>query len=321
MNHTTTYDQIFAQDVLQGLSSPQKSLPSKYFYDEKGDKLFQAIMALPEYYLTRTEYAILESYKDKILAPFIKTNQPFNLVELGAGNGLKTKILIRFLCDQKVEFTYFPIDISGNVLRELEDDLTEICPQLIVNSITGTYRNSLKDKIWNNGDQTLMLFLGSNYGNFLEEDAKELLQKITESLQPGDGLLMGFDLKKDPELILAAYNDVKGVTRDFNLNLLERINRELGANFVLDKFKHWPVYNPVSGECKSYLVSLEQQDVHLEALNKTFHFNKAEPIFTEVSKKYGLHDIADLSREKGFDVVNNFMDEEAFFSDSLWVKV
>ncbi|MBS9525061.1 L-histidine N(alpha)-methyltransferase [Litoribacter alkaliphilus] len=320
MNHTTTYDQIFAQDVLQGLSSPLKTLPSKYFYDEKGDKLFQAIMALPEYYLTRTEYAILETYKAQILDRFAKSGKPFNLVELGAGNGLKTKILIQYLCDQKVEFTYFPIDISGYVLKELEEDLKEICPQVKVHPITGTYRHALKDREWDNGSPTLMLFLGSNYGNFLEEDAKELLDRISDSLRINDGLLMGFDLKKDPELILAAYNDAQGVTRDFNLNLLERINRELGGNFELDKFKHWPIYDPVSGECKSFLVSLEEQQVFIEALNKTFQFTHAEPIFTEVSKKYGLHDIDALSQEKGFKVEKNFMDDEAFFSDSLWVK-
>jgi L-histidine Nalpha-methyltransferase len=321
MNNTTTYDRVFAEDVLHGLAAPLKTLSSKYFYDEKGDKLFQDIMALPEYYLTRTEYEILDSYKEDILKPYIRAGKPFNLVELGAGNGLKTKILIKHLCDNQHPFTYYPIDISGNVLKELKADLAEMCPGIEVKPITGTYRQSLKEKAWENGNRSLMLFLGSNYGNFLEADAKDLLDKISGSLMPEDGLLMGFDLKKDPQLILNAYNDSQGVTRAFNFNLLERINRELGGNFQLDSFKHWPVYDPVSGECRSYLVSLKDQTVHLDALQRSFHFHKAEPIFVEVSKKYGIQDIARLSKEKGFEVLNDFVDERGYFSDSLWRKV
>jgi len=321
MTHTTTaYDQIFAQDILKGLMAPLKHLPSKYFYDEKGDKLFQQIMELPEYYLTRTEFYILEKYVAQILQPFIDRKEKFNLIELGAGNGYKTKILIKYLYDKKISFNYYPIDISGNVLEELKEAFLIEFPDLEIHPIQGTYRSTLTDKNWEKDIPNLMLFLGSNFGNFVEEDAMDLMDYISRSLNPQDGLLIGFDLKKDPQLILDAYNDSAGVTREFNLNLLNRINKELDANFDVDQFKHWPVYNPDSGECRSYLVSLKDQTVKIGILNKEFNIKFAEPIFTEVSRKFSLDDIQDLGLKKGFKVLADFIDEKAYFSDSLLIK-
>jgi len=321
MTHTTTtYDQIFAEDILKGMTAPLKHLPSKYFYDEKGDKLFQKIMELPEYYLTRTEFHILEKYKAQILQPFIDKKEKFNLIELGAGNGYKTKILIKYLYDNKVPFNYYPIDISGNVLEELKEGFLQEFPDLVIHPIQGTYRSTLTDKNWEPGIPSLMLFLGSNFGNFVEADAMDLMGYITRSLESQDGIMIGFDLKKDPQLILDAYNDIQGVTRAFNLNLLHRINKELEADFQVDQFKHWPVYNPDSGECRSYLVSLKDQTVKIGALNKEFVIKRAEPIFTEVSRKFSIDDIQQLALKKGFKVTADFMDEDAYFSDSLLIK-
>jgi len=323
MTHTTTtnYDQVFAQDIINGLMAPLKHLPSKYFYDDRGDKLFQQIMELPEYYLTRTEFHILERFKAPILQPFIDRNKKFNLIELGAGNGYKTKILIQYLYENKIPFTYYPIDISGSVLEELKDNFNKEFPDLDIIPIKGTYRSTLTEKNWDEGIPNLMLFLGSNFGNFVEADAMDLMDYITRALNPEDGLLIGFDLKKDPQLILDAYNDSSGVTRDFNLNLLHRINKELEADFQVDQFKHWPVYNPDSGECRSYLVSLKDQTVKLRALNKEFHIKRAEPIFTEVSRKFNLEEIQQLGIKKGFEVTADFMDDDAYFSDSLLIKI
>jgi L-histidine Nalpha-methyltransferase len=322
MTHTTTtnYDQVFAQDILNGLMAPLKHLPSKYFYDDKGDKLFQQIMELPEYYLTRTEFHILEKYCAQILKPFIDRDQKFNLIELGAGNGYKTKILIDYLYRHQVPFTYYPIDISGNVLEEMKGDFTREFPDLEIVPIQGTYRSTLTEKKWEEGMPNLMLFLGSNFGNFVEADAMDLMDYITRALNPQDGLLIGFDLKKDPQLILDAYNDSRGVTREFNLNLLHRINRELDADFQVDQFKHWPVYNPDSGECRSSLVSLKDQKVKIGMLNKEFDIKRAEPIFTEVSRKFNLEEIEQLAQRKGFIVFADFMDEQAYFSDSLLIR-
>ncbi|KEO73839.1 L-histidine N(alpha)-methyltransferase [Anditalea andensis] len=319
-NTTTAFDKVFAQDILNGLTSPVKYLPSKYFYDEKGDKLFQQIMALPEYYLTRTEFLILEKYAGQILQPFINKGEKFNLIELGAGNGYKTRILIKYLYDRQVPFNYYPIDISGNVLDELKEAFLLEFPNLTIYPIKGTYRATLTDCNWEKNLPNLMLFLGSNFGNFVESDALDLMDYITHALNPQDGILIGFDLKKDPQLILDAYNDSKGVTRDFNLNLLHRINKELDADFDVAQFKHWPVYNPDSGECKSYLVSLKDQTVNIGALNKKFQIVRAEPIFTEVSRKFSLQDIQQLGIEKGFKILEDFMDDEGFFSDSMLIK-
>ncbi|WP_215223637.1 L-histidine N(alpha)-methyltransferase [Echinicola shivajiensis] len=310
----------FALDVQSGLSAPNKYLSSKYFYDHRGDMLFQQIMQLPEYYLTRTEFSILNHFHPSILSPILDLSQSFNLVEMGAGDGLKTKILIEYLQAQNADYTYYPIDISGNALSHLKESLENKFDGIQIRPIENVYRKALKEKLWNNDRPTLLLFLGANIGNFVLEEAKEILQLLGKALSIGDYALIGFDLKKDPELILGAYDDSQGVTRDFNLNVLNRINKELGGNFDLSKFKHWPVYNPVSGECRSYLVSLTDQEVQLEALAETFHFKKAEAIHTEVSKKYDKDELSTLAEESGFEILNNFQDDHEFFTDSLWRK-
>lgn len=310
----------FAQDVLIGLSANPKSLPSKYFYDAKGDKLFQEIMAMPEYYLTRKEFEVLENQHAKILWNILSFNKPFNLVELGAGDGLKTKILLRHLIKLGVSFEYFPIDFSGSVLLELKASLAEELPNLKVTPIEDTYRGSLLKRKWENGNPSLILFLGGNIGNFPIEEAHDVLDHLRLGTEKGDEVLLGFDLKKNPQTILDAYHDAGGVTKEFNLNLLHRMNRELGANFELDSFVHWPSYNPVNGECRSHLVSLKEQKVFFEALNQTFKFGAYEPIFTEISKKYNLDEIAKLAKRSGFRVKEVFTDSEAFFADVLWER-
>ncbi len=310
-----------AQDVFLGLTSNPKTLSSKYFYDAKGDKLFQKIMDLPEYYLTRKEFEILETQHREILAPILAMNSPFNLVELGAGDGLKTKILLRYLQKIKADFTYYPIDFSGSVLEELAGALSEEMPDLKVVPHENTYRGAMKQKIWENGLPTLILFLGSNLGNFPIEEAFEILDHLKLATHKNDFVLIGFDLKKNPRTILNAYNDPTGVTRDFNLNLLTRLNRELGADFNLDTFKHWPSYDPASGECRSYLVSLIEQDVVLKNIDETIHFEAFEPIFMEVSKKYSCTEIDQLALKSSFKTHKNFLDSENYFADALWQRI
>ncbi|GAB3661796.1 L-histidine N(alpha)-methyltransferase [Echinicola sediminis] len=320
MEFTLKKDTEFAQDVLEGLSAKDKFLSSKYFYDHLGDKLFQKIMELPEYYLTRTEFTILQKYHGVILDQIMGGDDSFNLVELGAGDGLKTKILLDYLYQAKRPFTYFPIDISGSVLKHLQDDLNQSFPDIDVCPIESNYKKALAEKAWQNGKRTLLLFLGANIGNFVWQEAREMLSQVAASLSKGDLMLIGFDLKKDPELILSAYDDANGVTRDFNLNILSRINKELGGNFDLNNFKHWPVYNPVTGECKSYLVSTVAQEISISALNRTFTFKKAEAIHTEISKKYDPEEICELAEACGFEVLRDFEDDQGFFTDSLWIK-
>jgi L-histidine N-alpha-methyltransferase len=320
MNAKNTDFGTFAQDVLLGLNSTPKTLPSKYFYDAKGDKLFQQIMALPEYYLTRKEYEVLEGQHEQILAEILALGKPFNLVELGAGDGMKTKILLRYLIEKKVEFTYYPVDFSGSVLEELKESLTAELPELVVNPIQDTYRNSLKKQVWGESRPNLILFLGANLGNFGADEAKNIIDHLRVGTKRGNLVLLGFDLKKNPQTILNAYHDAKGITRKFNMNLLDRINRELDADFDRDSFVHWPTYDPVSGECRSYLVSQKSQVVTIGALNQSFEFEAFESIFTEISKKYSLSEISHLASLGGFEVKENFMDSEGYFADVLWVK-
>ncbi len=309
--------QQFTEDIKNGLAAEPKKLPSKYFYDKKGDKLFQQIMKLDEYYLTRAEYEVFETNKEEILGA-ISGDQGFDFFELGAGDGYKTKLLLKYFVNQSVDFTYFPIDISGNVLKELKGALENEIPELNVTTLEGDYFKMLAKISKNQKKNKLILFLGSNIGNFNKEEAIGFLKLLRKSLTEGDFFLMGVDLKKHPAVILSAYNDAKGVTREFNLNLLDRINEDLGANFNRNQFIHSPLYDPVSGECRSYLISTADQQVSIPLTEETYHFEKWEPIHMEISRKYSLQELEEMAIEAGFEVKEHFMDSKGYFVDTLW---
>jgi L-histidine N-alpha-methyltransferase len=312
-------DHQFAEDVRTGLSSEPKYLQSKYFYNEAGDKLFQRIMELEEYYLTNSEYDIFDHQKSDLLKYFSTDGGRFELIEFGAGDGLKTKILIEFFLTREVDFSYVPVDISASVLNGLTSALGESYPTLHIHPVCDDYFHALEELNRADFGKKVILFLGSNIGNFRENQAIPFLRHLAAEMNSCDHLLIGFDLKKDPEVILQAYNDRQGITRDFNLNLLARINAELNADFDLSKFRHFPTYNPQTGEAISYLVSLEYQKVNIKALKQIFYFDPWEPIFMEVSQKYSLADIERLAVNSGFRVAQNFFDSRNFFTDSLWV--
>lgn len=316
---TSTPLSPFAKDVLEGLSAPNKFLSSKYFYNAEGDKLFQQIMAAPEYYLTNCEFEIFEQQKAQILEA-VNSGKKFNLVELGAGDGYKTKILLRYFTEQKVDFDYYPIDISADVLKGLKADLEQEFPNLTVYPLNYEYFTALERL--NELDQSpkVILFLGSNLGNFKPEVAQSFYGKLNVVMRKGDFILSGIDLKKNPDIIVAAYNDAGGVTRAFNLNLLKRINTELEADFQLDQFLHYPIYNPGTGEARSYLLSKVAQDVYIKALDTHIHFNAWEAIHMEISKKYGLHEIEHLANDTNFSVIQHFTDSKKWFVNSLWRK-
>ena len=312
-------DKQFAEDVRTGLSSDPKYLQSKYFYNEAGDKLFQQIMDLEDYYLTNAEYDIFDRKKQELLKHFSPDGQRFDLIEFGAGDGLKTKVLIEYFLQQNVDFSYNPIDISANVLYQLSSTLAASFPDLRINPICDDYFHALEELNQTYLEKKVILFLGSNIGNFRGDHSIPFLRHLAADMSPRDKLLIGFDLKKDPEIILRAYNDRQGITRNFNLNLLVRVNEELDADFDLSKFKHYPTYNPQTGEAISYLVCLESHQVTIKGLNQTFFFNEWEPVFMEVSQKYSLNDIERLAMNSGFSVVKNFFDVRDYFADSLWI--
>lgn len=310
----------FAREVLEGLSDTPKHLSSKFFYDEWGDKLFQEIMRMEEYYLTNSEFEILSMHKAELLreVEMAFEDKEFLLIEFGAGDGFKTKIILEHFLSSGVQFTYRPVDISETVLGQLQSDLRSKLPALKINPLVGTYTNSLKEL--EGEHRKLLFFLGSNLGNFGKQAAGEFITKVFQRLYSGDLVFFGIDLKKDPKVILEAYNDPKGITKAFNLNLLSRINRELGGNFNPSDFDHYPIYDPSTGICKSYLISTKRQKVELAALDKEFSFQYAEEIQTEVSIKYRLEEVEALFLDAGFEKREHFFDCKHYFVDTLWIK-
>ncbi len=304
----TLFETQFEEDVYKGLTDFPKHLSSKYFYDEIGDKLFQDIMNMPEYYLTNSELEVFEQYKDAIIAQFSVEKENFNLIELGAGDGKKTKILLRHLLDNQVSFRYQPIDISQNALDQLENSLGEELPVLEVQSYQGTYFEALEKINSQNSARKIILFLGSNIGNLLHPQAITFLKSVQRLMGENDLFFVGFDQKKNPLTILDAYNDATGITEAFNKNVLTRLNREMEADFDLDHFLHWEVYDPETGTAKSYLVSKVEQSVTLKKLDLKVDFKPWETIHTEISQKYDEATIKWLAEKSGLQI-------EAFYSD------
>lgn len=306
----------FALDVLVGLSETRKTLSSKYMYDDEGSRLFKQITQLDEYYPTRCERNILEIHKEAI-GEFVK-GEPFNLVEFGSGDGHKTNILLEHFQKEKLDFRYVPIDISHQAIEEQMHDLTTRYPDLSVNGLVSDYFTGIKWLNSNSRRRNLVLFLGSNIGNFNHAGARTFLRNLWSSLHNNDMVLIGFDLKKDIEMLLAAYNDSQGITSKFNLNVLNRINRELGGHFKLDCFRHFGTYDVFSGAMESYLVSLRRQEVFIDHIGRSFHFRPWEPIHLEYSYKYLKADIKMLAMETGYEVLDNFSDASDYFIDSVW---
>lgn len=307
----------FLADTLAGLQATPKRLHSKYFYDERGDYLFQQIMAMDTYYLTDAEMDIFANQSPEIAAAIAPDERPFDLIELGAGNAAKSIHLLQQLIDRQLEFSYLPVDISANMINQLETILPEKLPGLDVNGFHGDYLDMLGQAVSASSRRKVVLFLGANIGNMDMDGALDFCRQLRKLLAKGDMLLIGFDLKKNPRQILAAYDDPMGITRDFNLNLLRRINRELGGDFDIGRFEHYATYDPQTGACKSFLVSLSEHDVHI-ADAAAIRFAENEPIFMEISQKYGLEEIAALAGGSVFGVRKCFFDHNSYMVDALW---
>ncbi|OCH97482.1 dimethylhistidine N-methyltransferase [Legionella jamestowniensis] len=306
----------FMRDVCAGLSRKNKQLSSKYFYDAAGSRLFNQITHHPDYYLTGCELEILKRHK-KEFSVLLK-DEEFNLVEFGPGEGLKTTLLINQFLKDNLSFTYFAVDISGKYLDSLTTKLKRKQPLLKTVVLNSDYITGMEWLSLNSNKRNFLLFLGSSIGNFDIPSAKKFLQAVRDSLHVGDYFLIGFDLRKDIDVLLRAYNDRDGLTREFNLNLLRRINKELEGNFDLDSFYHYGIYNPNTGAMESYLISLKDQIVCIGALKKSFPFKKFEPIRVESSYKYSDSQIKKLAKESGFEIIKNYSDSKKYFVNSLW---
>lgn len=309
--------EAFGRDVRAGLITKPKWIPAKYFYDQLGARLFEAICFLPEYYLTRAESEILRQNADEITGLFCGS---VRLIELGSGSAEKTRYLIEAWLRRQSQLHYLPVDISASSIESSSNSLLRAYPRLRITGYAADYFTALQHL----GDQpvsegrTIALFLGSNIGNFALEDALYFLSKVRGILRRGDALLLGADLKKPAELLVPAYDDALGVTAAFNRNVLVRMNRELGADFDLSKFEHRAVYNQEAGRIEMHLVSREAQRVTLNALQLEIDFERGESIHSESSYKYDPDDLAGLARQTGFNLARTWFDSEHRFSFNLF---
>ena len=310
-----SFARSFAQDVDRGLSATPKHLPCVYFYDYQGSLLFERICSLPEYYLTGAEATILRTFSDEI-ASYLPPETA--LVELGSGSCVKTEYIIEELLEQYGKVVYSPIDVSRRMLKESAAFLLERYAELEIISVAAEYDEGIRLLEMHLDRPKLVLWLGSSIGNFEPAEAAEFLKNIVRLLAPGDLFLIGFDLAKDRGTLERAYNDPGGVTARFNLNLLSRINRELGGRFDTKRFAHKAVYNEERARIEMYLVSKCDQDVPIADLDRIYHFDKKERIHTENSHKFSLEAIDALSREAGLPLVKQWLDDRRYFCLTLF---
>jgi len=304
----------FAADVRAGLSKPQKELHSKYFYDDLGSALFEAITHLPEYGLTRADERLLQAHAPDI-AKLISA--PCAVIELGSGTGKKTRSILTALQPPTGRLRFFPIDVSADALAHCAHDLADVAE---VHPLEQSYLDGMAAAIAErkSGESLLVLFLGSTIGNFERPCAAEFLRSVSHRLQPGDALLVGADLVKNRERMLAAYDDPTGLTAAFNLNVLGRINRELGADFELRNFEHQATWNETERRIEMHLCSRKDQTVSIADAELTVHFQPGETIWTESSHKFHLAEMAELASHTGFQMVAQWVDQEWPFVESLW---
>lgn len=294
-------------EVVRGLRSPQKELPCKLFYDEDGSELFEQITQLDEYYPTRTEARIMRESGADIAA---RLGPDVVLIEYGSGSSTKTRILLEHL---ERPAGYIPIDISREQLQRSADKLARGYPRLRIEPVCADYTAPFElPRVGADRGRRVAYYPGSTIGNFVPEDARRFLVRIADMCGPSGGLLVGVDLKKDPLMLHRAYNDALGVTAAFNLNILRRLNRELGADFALDQFRHYAFYNPVFARVEMHLVSLKEQVVHLGKVR--IRFDRGESIWTEGSYKYNVQEFAQLAAAAGWHVQQVWTDDRMLFS-------
>ncbi len=316
-NKSLDSEHVFALDVLEGLSAHPKTIPSKHLYDEHGSRLFHKITELDDYYQFRCELEVLEQFKHQILQMIGKA--PFRLIELGVGDGRKTRMLLRHFLDQGVEIEYFPIDYCSAIVSTVVESLKQEFSgrPLKVVGMEADYFSSFSWLEKKSARRNVVLFLGSSIGNLDRHETEHLLHHMWNSLNQGDLVLIGFDLKKDISVLERAYNDSAGITRAFNINLLNRMNRELNAHFNPAQFKHYSFYNPGKARMESWIISKISQTIEIEKLQKEFSFEAWEGVHVENSYKYDFKNIADLALCTDFLVKREMVDAKGYFTAAI----
>ena len=314
--HATKIEKSFAEEISYSLNQNSKFINPKFFYDKKGSELFESICLLPEYYPTRTEISILKKLKHDLPSYL---NENINLVELGSGTSVKTRLILDIFTKLQPKTEYFPIDIS-EILTESSEQLLKDYDTLHITGIIDTYEGGLEFLKSYDDKKNLILFLGSSFGNFTPDDGKLFLEKILSTMKSGDLFLIGLDLVKDKNILESAYDDSQGVTAKFNLNVLSRINDELDADFDINNFSHYSIYNENDQRIEMNLKSLVSQSVIIGKSNLSLNLDKDELIHTEYSHKYHISQIKKLLSDVGFEFKNMWLDDEKHFSLTLVSK-
>lgn len=306
----------FLEHVKNGLSQKPKKLSSRYFYDDIGDELFQQIMQMDEYYLPKSEMEIIKKHSEQIAKDITLKNENLQIVELGAGDGTKTKYFLKHFLPNFSALEYVAMDISDNILEVNKAEIRTEIPEINQRNIAGNYFETYKN-LEPTKSARLVLFLGANIGNFPNQEAFNFFKFVKSNLKQSDYFLVAFDLVKNPRKIIAAYDDKQGITKQFNLNLLSRINNELGADFDVSKFDHFPFYNPLNGITSSQIISLEAQKVNFKD-GFVAEFDAFEAIHTEVSKKFFWSDIEEVALNSGFKIVKTYYDSNKEYAFVLF---
>ena len=314
--HATKIEKSFAEEISFSLNQLSKFINPKFFYDKRGSELFESICLLPEYYPTRTEISILKKLKHD-LPSYLDEN--INLVELGSGTSVKTRLILDIFTKLQPKIEYFPIDIS-EILTESSEQLLKDYDTLHITGIIDTYEGGLEFLKSYDDKKNLILFLGSSFGNFTPDDGKLFLEKIFSTMKSGDLFLIGLDLVKNKNILESAYDDSTGVTAKFNLNVLSRINDELDADFDINNFSHYSIYNENDQRIEMNLKSLVSQSVIIAKSNLSLNLDKDELIHTEYSHKYYISQIKKLLSDVGFEFKNMWLDDEKYFSLTLVSK-
>lgn len=296
-------------DVRQGLLSRPRNLPPKYFYDETGSRLFDRICDTPEYYPTRTEAGLLKRYA----ADIIDTTMPDHILEFGSGTSRKTRHLLQACEKLGSGFEYLPFDVCEEMLQQVRAEFSDCYEWLNVLPLVGDYTAGL-DHLYRPEGCCLYVFLGSSIGNFSQQEAHEFVAEVVDCMKPGDFLLLGVDRVKDEQVLHAAYNDAEGITGQFNLNVLNVLNRKLKGNFSVDRFRHRALYNSEDSRIEMYLVSEHEQTVTLQALDEHMQLSKHEAILTEVSHKYTRQGAEHLLTAAGLHILRHIQPENGYFS-------
>ena len=302
-------DDTFPSEIFYGLQKKRKFIHPKFFYNEKGSYLFEKISSLDEYYLTRAESEILDTIKDRMSA-YLRND--YSLIEFGSGSALKTRKLLEALTQMQDLIEYYPIDISY-ILKESSLNLQKDYLNLRITGIIDHYESGL-DFVRSIEQSRLLVFLGSSLGNFDSTEAIEFLRKIHDSMKKDDYFLLGLDLVKNKQILERAYNDSKGITAQFNLNLLTRINEEFGGNFDLKNFEHVSFFNEKQKRIEMHIRSKIDQEILLSRADVTIKFKKSEMILTEYSHKYTIDQIHTLAKKSGFKVKEIWKDKNEYFA-------